>query len=160
MKRHGSTTPLTAADATAKVSAPARQGPPPAKLGKYTLQRELGRGSSGTVYLGHDPFEIRDVAIKVYYRDDQLEGQQAALQSRLFFNEAHLAGQLKHPNILPIHDAGEENGQRYVVMEFLPDSVALSKYTRSDSLLPMSKVVEIFFSTAKALEYAHSIAMM
>ncbi|HEX7029917.1 MAG TPA: serine/threonine-protein kinase [Gammaproteobacteria bacterium] len=139
----------------AEAAAVAPAGPAPARLGKYALQRELGRGSSGIVYLGHDPFENRDVAIKVYYRDDQLEGQQAALQSRLFFNEAHLAGQLKHPNILPIHDAGEEDGRRYVVMEFLPDSVALSKYARADSLLPMSKVVEIFFSTAKALEYAH-----
>ncbi len=154
MKLHGSTTPLTAADAAAKPGAPP-EGPAPQKLGKYTLQRELGRGSSGTVYLGHDPFENRDVAVKVYYQDDQLQAAQANLQSKLFFNEAHMAGQLKHPNILPIHDAGEEDGQRYVVMEFLPDSVPLSRYARNDSLLPMSKVVEIFFSTAKALDYAH-----
>ncbi|HEX6929472.1 MAG TPA: serine/threonine-protein kinase, partial [Gammaproteobacteria bacterium] len=155
MEKHGSTTPLTSADAHARASVPPRQGPAPAKLGKYTLHRELGRGSSGTVYLGHDPFVDREVAIKVYYRDDQVDGPQAGLQSKLFFNEAHMAGQLKHPNILPIHDAGEEDGQRYVVMDFLPDSVPLAKYARADSLLPMSKVVEIFFSTAKALEYAH-----
>jgi len=154
MMKHGSTTPLTAAGANAQAVAPV-QGPVPAKLGKYTLQRELGRGSSGTVYLGYDPFEDREVALKVYYRDDQLEGAQAELQSKIFFNEAHMAGQLKHPNILPIHDAGEEEGQRYVVMDFLPDSVPLARYARSDSLLPMSKVVEIFFSAAKALEYAH-----
>ena len=150
MDKHVTTAPLTSAGE----AAPA-QGPMPAKLGKYRLERELGRGSSGTVYLGHDPFEDREVAIKVYYRDDQLEGAQASLQSKIFFNEAHMAGQLKHPNILPIHDAGEEEGQRYVVMDFLPDAVPLAKYTRNDNLLPMSKVVEIFFSTAKALDHAH-----
>lgn len=150
--KYGSTTPLAAAE---QAAASAQREPAPAKLGKYSLQRELGRGSSGIVYLGHDPFENRDVAIKVYYRDDQLQGAQAGLQSKIFFNEAHMAGQLKHPNILPVHDAGEEGGQRYVVMDFLPDSVPLSKYARRDSLLPLSKVVEIFFSTAKALEYAH-----
>lgn len=154
MDNHGITAPLTAGG-NPPAAPPASPEPMPGKLGKYTLQRELGRGSSGTVYLGHDPFEDREVAIKVYYRDDQLEGTQAALQSKIFFNEAHMAGQLKHPNILPIHDAGEEDGQRYVVMDFLPDAVPLAKYTRQDSLLPMPKVVEIFFSTAKALDYAH-----
>lgn len=153
MDKLGSTAPLAEGDRVP--AAPPVQGPMPVKLGKYTLQREVGRGSSGTVFLAHDPFEDREVAIKVYYRDDELESAQAKIQSKIFFNEAHMAGQLKHPNILPIHDAGEEDGQRYVVMDFLPDSVPLAKYTRSDSLLPMSKVVEIFFSTAKALDYAH-----
>lgn len=155
MKKHGSTTPLTAADTAVAPAPPEGASIMPGKLGKYALQRELGRGSSGTVYHGHDPFSDADVAIKVYYSDDQLEGAQASLQSKIFFNEAHMAGQLKHPNILPIHDAGEEGGQRYVVMDYLPDSVPLAKYTRNDNLLPMSKVVEIFFSAAKALDYAH-----
>lgn len=154
MKKHGSTTPLTAADPAAAPAAPT-SGAMPGKLGKYTMQRELGRGSSGTVYQAHDPFSDIEVAIKVYYPDDQLESSQASIQSKIFFNEAHMAGQLKHPNILPIHDAGEEDGQRYVVMDFLPDSVPLGKYTRSDNLLPMEKVVEIFFSAAKALDYSH-----
>lgn len=128
----------------------------PSRLGKYRLTRELGRGSSGMVYLGKDPFEDRDVAIKVYFADDELSPQQGILQSKLFFNEAHLAGQLKHPNILPIHDAGEEEGKRYVVMEYLAESVPLADFTKPDKLLPLGKVIEIFYSAAKALDYAHS----
>lgn len=146
--------PASSKTAPAKKGGPV-SGPMPERLGKYRLKKELGRGASGTVYLGHDPFESRDVAIKVYYPDDQFTGAQAGLQSKLFFNEAHMAGQLKHPNILPILDAGEEEGQRYVVMAYLEESEALSTYARGDNLLPVSKVVEIFFSTAKALDYAH-----
>ncbi|MDX1454492.1 MAG: serine/threonine-protein kinase [Gammaproteobacteria bacterium] len=142
-----------APQAAAGKKAPTRM---PKKLGKYRLKKELGRGSSGMVYLGKDPFEDREVAIKIYYGDDELSPQQANLQSKLFFNEAHLAGQLKHPNILPIHDAGEEEGQRYVVMEYLPDTQPLSNFAKNSNLLPLEKVVEIFFSAAKALDYAHS----
>lgn len=152
-KLHDSTRPLKDEEHAANAT---RDSKMPPRLGKYRLKKELGRGSSGMVYLGKDPFEDRDVAIKVYFADDELSPQQGVLQSKLFFNEAHLAGQLKHPNILPIHDAGEEQGKRYVVMEYLPDSTPLADYAKSTNLLPLEKVVEIFFSTAKALDYAHS----
>lgn len=127
----------------------------PERVGKYELKRELGKGSSGRVYLAHDPFNDRDVAIKIYFTREQLKGSQAQLQDALFFNEARLAGQLKHPNILPIHDAGEEDGLRYIVMDYLPNSRPLSDFCKSGQLLPLEKVVEIFFSTAKALDHAH-----
>lgn len=152
MPNHDSTTPLQDGD---KVASKVASSAPIERLGKYRLERELGKGSSGTVYLGHDPFGEHDVAIKVYFPDEQVEAGTTSLQSKLFFNEAHMAGQLKHPNILPIHDAGEEQGYRYVVMEYLPDSVPLSRYTRNDNLLPLEKVVEIFFSASKALDYSH-----
>ena len=127
----------------------------PKRIGKYELKHELGKGSSGRVYLAHDPFNDREVAIKIYFTGEQVKGNQADLQDTLFFNEARLAGQLKHPNILPIHDAGEEDGLRYVVMDYLPNSKPLSDFCKSDRLLPLEKVVEIFFSTAKALDHAH-----
>lgn len=134
---------------------PVSPGKVPARIGKYELHKELGRGSSGCVYLANDPFADREVAIKLYFSTDQVKRSQAQLQDKLFFNEARLAGQLKHPNILPIHDAGEEDGLRYVVMDYLPDSHPLSDFCKSDTLLPLEKVVEIFFSTAKALDHAH-----
>lgn len=127
----------------------------PERVGKYELERELGKGSSGRVFLARDPFNDRDVAIKLYFTGDQVKGNQARLQDSLFFNEARLAGQLKHPNILPIHDAGEEDGLRYVVMDYLPNSQPLSDFCKSGKLLPLEKVVEVFFSTAKALDHAH-----
>ncbi|MCG8435878.1 MAG: serine/threonine-protein kinase [Gammaproteobacteria bacterium] len=127
----------------------------PEKLGKYTILKELGRGSSGIVYLANDPLEEREVAIKVYYSSAQLDPSQQKIQRKLFFNEARLAGKLDHPNILPIHDAGEEEGRRYVVMSYLEDSQPLSTHCNKDNLLPFRKAVEVFFTTAKALDYAH-----
>lgn len=127
----------------------------PEQLGKYTIKSELGKGSSGIVYLAEDPFEQRQVAIKVYTSDADLNENQQKIQRKLFFNEAHMAGKLDHPNILPIYDAGEEDEMRYIVMDYLPDSEALTDYCAPDNLLPFRKVVEIFFTTAKALDYAH-----
>ncbi|HEV2110591.1 MAG TPA: serine/threonine-protein kinase, partial [Gammaproteobacteria bacterium] len=127
----------------------------PKQLGKYIIGRELGRGASGVVYLAKDPFANRDVAIKVYAPDTEMEASKAKLYRKLFFNEAHMAGKLVHPNVLPIYDAGEENNLRYIVMMYLEDFKPLNDHVRQDKLLPMGKVVEIFFAMAKALDYAH-----
>jgi serine/threonine protein kinase len=127
----------------------------PKQLGKYTLGKELGRGASGIVYLANDPFAHRDVAIKVYPADADMEESKAKLYRKLFFNEAHVAGKLVHPNVLPIYDAGEEGGLRYIVMMYLEDYKPLTEHTRQDNLLPVKKVVEIFFAMSKALDYAH-----
>lgn len=129
--------------------------PIPKKLGKYTVGKELGRGASGVVHLANDPFANRDVAIKVYPADSDMDENKAKLYRKLFFNEAHVAGKLVHPNVLPIYDAGEEGGLRYIVMMYLEDFKPLIEHTRQDNLLPVKKVVEIFFAMAKALDYAH-----
>jgi serine/threonine protein kinase len=127
----------------------------PKQLGKYTIGKELGRGASGIVYLANDPFAHRDVAIKVYPADADMEASKAKLYRKLFFNEAHVAGKLVHPNVLPIYDAGEEGGLRYIVMMYLEDYKPLTEHAKQDSLLPVKKVVEIFFAMSKALDYAH-----
>ena len=127
----------------------------PKQLGKYMIGRELGRGASSIVYLANDPFAHRDVAVKVYSSDVGMEASKAKLYRKLFFNEAHMAGKLVHPNVLPIYDAGEEQGLRYVVMMYLEGYKPLIEHIRPDSLLPFKKVVEIFFAMAKALDYAH-----
>ncbi len=127
----------------------------PKQLGKYTIGKELGRGASGIVYLANDPFAHRDVAIKVYPADADMEESKAKLYRKLFFNEAHVAGKLVHPNVLPIYDAGEEGGLRYIVMMYLEDYKPLIEHTKQDRLLPVKKVVEIFFAMSKALDYAH-----
>ena len=127
----------------------------PKKLGKYTVGKELGRGASGIVYLANDPFAHRDVAIKVYLSDAGMDESKAKLYRKLFFNEAHVAGKLVHPNVLPIYDAGEEGGLRYVVMMYLEGYRPLVEHTRQDNLLPVKKVVEVFFAMSKALDYAH-----
>jgi len=129
--------------------------PVPEKIGKYVIINEVGHGSSGRVYLSHDPYFRRDVAIKVYDVKLEDDPQRGKVARKMFFNEAHMVGMLKHPNILPIYDAGEENDQYYVVMEHIHGARTLEAYCRPDNLLPIDDVVRIIFKCAKALDYAH-----
>ncbi len=129
--------------------------PLPEKIGKYMIIKQVGRGSTGTVYLSHDPFYGRDVAIKVYQNEHQSDDD-IEVARKMFFNEANLVGMLQHPNILPIFDAGEEGGQYYVVMEHVHGARTLSAYCKPHNLLPVADVVEIIFKCAKALHYAHT----
>ncbi|NND65126.1 MAG: protein kinase, partial [Gammaproteobacteria bacterium] len=126
----------------------------PAKIGKYDIIKEVGRGSTGSVYLSHDPFYRRDVAIKLYDHE-HINDEEADISRKMFFNEANMVGMLQHPNILPIYDAGEEEGHYYVVMEHVQGARTLSAYCSRDNLLPVEDVVEITFKCAKALHYAH-----
>ncbi len=127
----------------------------PERIGKYYVVHEVGRGSTGTVYLSHDPFYGRDVAIKLYHATtgDDAESRNAR---RMFLGEAKMVGKLQHPNIVPIYDAGEEDGRRYVVTEHVHGARTLSAYCRPGSLLPIDQVVNIVYKCAKALHYAHS----
>ena len=74
----------------------------------------------------------------------------------MFLSEAHMVGMLQHPHILPIYDAGEENGRCYIVTEHVHGARTLSAYCRPDNLLRIDDVVEIMFKCAKALHYAHT----
>lgn len=127
----------------------------PEKIGKYVIVKEVGRGSTGVVYLSHDPYYRRDVAIKVYNLESHDEDR-ARVTRKMFLSEAHMVGMLQHPNILPIFDAGEENGQYYIVTEHVHGARTLSAYCKPDNLLPVDDVVEIMYKCAKALHYAHS----
>ena len=129
--------------------------PVPERIGKYYVIHEVGRGSTGTVYLSHDPFYGRDVAIKLYHRTmgDDAESRNAR---RMFMGEAHMIGKLQHPNVVPIYDAGEEDGHRYVVTEHVHGARTLSAYCRPGSLLPVDQVLQILYKCSKALHYAHS----
>jgi eukaryotic-like serine/threonine-protein kinase len=128
----------------------------PEKIGKYVVVNEVGRGSTGIVYLSHDAYYGRDVAIKVYNMDASGDEEKARIARKMFLSEAHLVGMLQHPNILPIYDAGEENGQCYIVTEHVHGARTLAAYCRPDNLLRIDDTVEIVYKCAKALHYAHS----
>ena len=128
----------------------------PEKIGKYVIIKEVGRGSTGTVYLSHDAYYGRDVAIKVYNIDAGGDEDRARIARKMFLSEAHLVGMLQHPNILPIYDAGEENGYCYIVSEHVHGARTLAAYCRADNLLRIDDAVEIIYKCAKALHYAHS----
>jgi eukaryotic-like serine/threonine-protein kinase len=127
----------------------------PQNLGKYQVVEEIDRGSMGIVYLGHDPYIDRRVAIKVAL-DESLKDQESGERYRkMFFNEAHTAGKLTHPNIIGIYDAGIDEEVCYIIMEYIEGGETLKSHTKPDTLLPVEKVVEIIFKCATALDYAH-----
>jgi eukaryotic-like serine/threonine-protein kinase len=128
----------------------------PERVGKYFIINEVGRGSTGTVYLSHDPYYGRDVAIKVYNIESGGDDERARIARKMFLSEAHMVGMLQHPNILPIFDAGEESGRCYIVTEHVHGARTLAAYCRPDNLLRLDDVVEIMFKCAKALHYAHT----
>jgi serine/threonine-protein kinase len=123
-------------------------------LGRYEIERELGHGAMGTVYLGRDPTINRYVAIKTI-RLDEGEAPMLAEMRERFFREAESAGRLTHPNIVTIYDAGEDQDLGYIAMEVL-DGKDLTEYCTKDRLLPVKHVLEIVAAVAEALDYAHS----
>ncbi len=127
----------------------------PEKLGKYEVRDEIDRGSMGVVYLGHDPYINRPVALKVAFLDSLNNPESGERYRKMFFNEAHTAGLLTHPNVINIYDAGVDDDNCYIVMEYIEGGNTLKPYCTSDTLLPINKVVEIIFKCANALDYAH-----
>ncbi len=128
----------------------------PEKIGKYVIVNEVGRGSTGIVYLSHDPYYGRDVAIKVYNLDAGGDEEKARIARKMFLSEAHMVGMLQHPHILPIYDAGEEGDYCYIVTEHVHGARTLAAYCKPDNLLRIDDVVEIVYKCARALHYAHS----
>ncbi len=127
----------------------------PEKIGKYEIQKQVGRGSMGVVYQSYDPYIGKDVAIKVALAESLRDRESGEQYRKMFFNEAHTAGLLKHPNIVQIIDAGAEGDDCYIVMELVESGETLKPYCRPDNLLPVEQVIEIIFKCAKALDYAH-----
>ncbi|AKJ26794.1 CHASE2 domain-containing serine/threonine-protein kinase [Caldimonas brevitalea] len=123
-------------------------------LGRYQVEKELGKGAMGVVYLGRDPKIGRQVAIKTLALSQEFEGAELDDARERFFREAETAGRLQHPHIVTIFDAGEENDLAYIAMEFLrgQDLVAA---TRAGALLPTAQVLSIVARVAQALAYAH-----
>jgi eukaryotic-like serine/threonine-protein kinase len=127
----------------------------PTKIGKYEVIEEVGHGSMGRVYAAYDPFSDRTVAIKVAH-PHHIDASEAGQRFRkLFFNEAHAAGVLDHPNILRVFDADMDGDVCYIVMEYLPGARTLEAFSRPEQLLPLREAVGIVYKVAKALDYAH-----
>ncbi|MBV8656391.1 MAG: CHASE2 domain-containing protein, partial [Burkholderiales bacterium] len=88
-------------------------------LGRYQVEKELGKGAMGVVYLGKDPKIGRIVAIKTMALSQEFEADELEEARTRFFREAETAGRLNHPSIVTIYDAGEEHDLCYIAMEFL-----------------------------------------
>lgn len=123
-------------------------------LGRYQVEKELGKGAMGIVYLGKDPKIGRVVAIKTMALSQEFEGGDLDDARSRFFREAETAGRLQHPNIVTIFDAGEEHDLAYIAMEFIKGK-DLADVCKPGQLLPVPKVLSIVARVAEALAYAH-----
>lgn len=123
-------------------------------LGRYEVEREIGKGAMGVVYLGRDPRLGRAVAIKTLALDREFEGQSLAEIRARFLREAETAGRLKHPHIVTVHDVGEENDLAWIAMDYL-EGTPMSDYAQAETLLAPSEVFAILAQVADALDHAH-----
>jgi serine/threonine-protein kinase len=123
-------------------------------LGRYQVEKELGKGAMGVVYLGKDPKIGRVVAIKTMALSQEFEADELVEVKERFFREAETAGRLSHPNIVTIYDAGEEHDLCYIAMELLKGG-DLVPFCKPGNLLGTDKVVSIVARAAEALGYAH-----
>ena len=124
------------------------------KFGRFEVQKELGKGAMGVVYLGKDPKIGREVAIKTMALAQEFEADELAEVKERFFREAETAGRLSHPNIVTIYDTGEEHDFCYIAMELLKGG-DLVPFVKGGALLPVDKAVSIIARAADALGYAH-----
>ena len=124
-------------------------------LGRYEVEKELGKGAMGIVYLGKDPKISRVVAIKTMALAQEFEEDELEDVKERFFREAETAGRLSHPYIVTIFDAGEEHDLAYIAMEFLKGH-DLARYTKADNLLDVKTVVSIVQRSAEGLAFAHA----
>jgi serine/threonine protein kinase len=123
------------------------------QVGKYDIQKLLGKGATGTVYLARDAFTGREVALKTIEPEVFRDPEFGTVYRSQFLNEASLAGKLRHPHIVAILDAvvGKDSG--YIAMELVTGG-DLSRYVTPQTLLPVADVLQIGFKVCGALDYA------
>lgn len=135
--------------------AAAPQLTPMTQLGRFIVEREIGRGAMGAIYLGRDPNVDRPVAIKTLALSKEFEGPDLEEARARFFREAQMAGRLEHPDIVAILDSGEQDGLAFIAMEYV-DGEDLSKHAQPGTLLPLRDLVPVMARVAEALSYAHT----
>lgn len=110
MKRTHTTVPET-------VTKPLKSTGMPQRLGRYLIEKRIGKGAMGAVYLARDPRINRAVALKAIPIEKEFEDEELKEARLRFYREAESAGRLTHPNIITVYDAGEDKGLAYIAME-------------------------------------------
>ena len=127
----------------------------PRHIGKYEVIKPLGRGATAAVYLATDGFDRRQYAIKLAHPDTLRDPEHGARFKKQFFNEAFLAGTLRHPHIVALHDAVVDEQMSYLVMEYVGGGT-LKNFCTPERLLPIDYVLDIAFKCCGALDYAQT----
>ncbi len=124
------------------------------RIGKFEIQRRLGEGAMGEVFLGRDPIIGREVAIKTI-RPQIATGEEARER---FYREARAAGTLNHPNLVTVHEFGEDDGTLFLAMEYVPGQDLQTLLT--DHSLTRPQILEIVAQVCDGLAYAHARGIM
>lgn len=146
---------MTADDKAAVRNPASAGGPAPSlselkQLGKYIIERKIGAGGMGTVFLARDSELKRTVALKVLPRDKA----ENPILVRRFRAEAQAAAQLRHPNIVAVFDSGEADGYLYIAMEYVEGRDLFEMVTRR-GVVPVRRSIDIVKQVAAALQHAY-----
>ena len=147
-------------DVAARLLSGAPSEDPRPKIGRYRIERELGRGALSTVYLAHDEhgeaLALKAIELGV---DGDLDGDAATDIRARFFREAETAGRLDHPGIVRVHGFGEQGSLAYLAMDYARGEI-LSAHTSPAHLLPARDALLIVASIADALDHAHAVGIV
>ena len=123
---------------------------PGTRIGRYRITGRIGHGGMGMVYRGLYPSLEREVAIKTLVAEGSFDPE----SRRRFEVEARAAAKLAHPNIVTVHDLGEDRGILFIAMEMLP-GVDLDSLLKSGEALPLAEKLEIVAQVCSGLAFAH-----
>ena len=124
------------------------------RIGRFEVRRELGRGAQSVVYLAWDPHLQREVAIKTLHFAHADPEQDTRLLA-----EARTVGRLRHANVVPIFDAGEQDGDLYLVFEYVP-GCSLYEALARDGAMPSAKAADLMRQVLDALVQAHALGII
>ncbi len=119
-------------------------------IGRFEIRRELGRGAQSVVYLAFDPQLEREVAVKTLHFSQPDPEQNATLLS-----EARMVSKLRHPDIVPIYEAGEEGGDVFLIFEYVP-GLNLARHLQQQGPLPPAKAASLMRDILEAVAHAHT----
>ncbi len=122
-------------------------------IGRYQLEDKIGEGTYGVVYRGKDPLLKRDVAIKMP-KIDSIPAEKTMELGKAFYNEAQIAGNFTHTNIVTVFDVGRDNGMDYLVMELVPGR-PVDDYLGDNGIDHVEECIDIMLKCCMALDFVH-----
>ena len=126
---------------------------------RYRLLRRIGSGGMGVVWEGMDERLERRVALKQFYRQSEGSSREAELANQRALREARLTARLQHPHAVPVFDAVEQDGQLWLIMQFIP-SITLAAVLQESGPLQPNEAAKVGAEVASALAAAHAVGIV